>query len=119
MSTIPAIPQNTNNSLNQTGRALFVWTGLNSSNLDGESIGCGFANISITLLASGTWNGATCTIQGSFDAVNWFPLSKINGDPAALTADAIISLGDLPLYIRPLVSSAGGSTNLTVKVFIK
>ena len=63
----------------------------------------------------GTFGGATITIQGSNDGVNWGPLNDATGTALSLTTSKPIRrTDDIPLYVRPLVVGGDGTTNLTV-----
>ena len=58
--------------------------------------------------AFGTWGGATLTWQGSNDGTNAFTLSNAAGGTAATqTADGGKQLLELPLYVRPKLTSVG------------
>lgn len=64
---------------------------------------------------SGTFGGATVTIQGSNDGVNWNTLR----DPASVvltfTAADIKQLLEMALYVRPIVTGgAGVSVNIAM-----
>jgi hypothetical protein len=118
MAIITATNLPVQNQLSTYGQ-WWQWLSLTQTNLSGNTIPAFFAKTSLTILINGTWNGATATIQGSFNGTDYFPLNKTSGTVASLTADGIFSLADLPLYIMPLLSSAGASTNLNVNVFMK
>lgn len=70
--------------------------------------------------ASGTWGGATLTIQGSNDGVVWLPLSNAAGGTAAtFTADGLKSIIELPRYVRPNLTVAGAGATVTVTLLAR
>ena len=90
-----------------------VWSTLIQGSEDGSKFS--FVEWSgLTVQVSGTWDGATCTMQGSNDAATWFTLTDSNGVALSGIADYGSDIEESYLYVRPLVSSAGGSTDLDV-----
>lgn len=101
-----------NKTVDNGNERVHLWETLNSGNLDGAAVDSpGLPLKSVQVI--GTFNGATCTFQGSIDGTNWFGLTDPAGNALAFTAAGGGQLGPhLPRYVRPLVSSAGGSTDL-------
>lgn len=68
-----------------------------------------------TVHVTGTFAGATITIQGSNDNVNWLTLNDTAGTPVALTfaATGMKVILENPIYIRA-ISSGGAGTAVTV-----
>ena len=65
--------------------------------------------------ATGTWGGATLTIQGSNDGSNWVTLNNAaSGSGATLTANGVLQIVELPRYVRPNLTTAGAGATLTV-----
>lgn len=65
----------------------------------------------------GTFDSATVVLQGSNDGTNWYTLTDPQGNAISKTSAALEQISEATRYIRPSVSSAGGSTSLTVTVF--
>lgn len=66
--------------------------------------------------ASGTWNGATLTLQGSNDGTTYFVLTDTAGTPGNLsfTADGLKQVRENTAFTKPVLSGGGGSTSLKV-----
>lgn len=65
--------------------------------------------------ATGTWGGATLTIQGSNDGTNWVTLNNAaTGTGATLTADGVLQIIELPRYVRPNLTVVGAGATVTV-----
>lgn len=92
----------------------FSWTPLTSTNTDGAPIrSTQWADRYFT--ATGTWGGATLSIEGSNDGTNWFTLSNAAGGTAAtFTANGGKSIIEIPQFIRPNLSTAGTGASITV-----
>lgn len=100
------------------GERTYLWETLTNTNLDGSAVstpGLPFKAVQVI----GTFNGATVTFQGSNDGTNWFTLKDPGGSNLAFTAagggQVFIATAR---YIRPLVSSAGASTDLDCYLYV-
>lgn len=58
---------------------------------------------------SGTFGGATVTIQVSNDGTNWFTAQDTLGNSISVTAAAIFEVSTAAAYIRPTIS--GGTSD--------
>lgn len=68
-----------------------------------------------TFTASGTWGGATATIEGSNDGATWFPLSNAAGGTAGtFTANGCKAIIEVPRYVRPNLTTPGTGATVTV-----
>lgn len=71
-----------------------------------------------TWQATGTFGGATVTIEGSNDGATWFPLTNAAGAAAATFAaaggKAVI---ETPRYVRPNLTVVGAGASITVTLF--
>ena len=65
---------------------------------------------------SGTWNGATFTLQGSNDAATYIVLTDPQGNGISKTVDAVEQITEATRYIKPTQSGGGASTAITVSV---
>lgn len=69
-----------------------------------------------TMCAQGTWGSATLVIEGSFDGgTTWHTLSDFNGNALSKTANAVDSIAENALLIRPQTS---GGTSTDIDVYI-
>jgi hypothetical protein len=77
----------------------------------------------MVMIASGTLGaGGAITWEGSFDNVNWFPLSSRIGTPAAIVQTALLTptmVQERPLWVRPRVTAGDGTTTLVAAVVTK
>ena len=94
----------------------FTWEGLVSASLAGAPIPpnwLDYSDRSIQVL--GNFNGATVTIEGSNDeGVTWATVNDAFGTALTFTIAGIKQLTEVCGHMRPLVSSAGASTDLDV-----
>lgn len=91
-----------------------TWTPLTSTNVSGQPIDMGHW-VDRCIQISGTFDGATCKIQGSNDGTNWFTLTDPLGSDISISTNAAMKqVTEGPLWMRPLVSGAGALTSLTV-----
>lgn len=63
---------------------------------------------------AGDFSGASVTIGGSNDGVNYHALTDTSGAPLTLTASALKQIVELPVFLKPRVFGGDGSTNITV-----
>lgn len=66
-----------------------------------------------TVHVVGTFGGATVTIQGSNDNVNWLTLNDNAGAALTFTVTGMKLILENPLYVRA-ITSGGAGTALTV-----
>jgi len=67
---------------------------------------------------TGTFGGATVTMQGSHDGTNWATLNDLQGDPITISAAGITSIQESTLQIRPNVTGGDGTTDLDVALIV-
>ena len=110
MATISSV----NSQAAEDGSAILIkWEALVTGSLDGIKVSVAkWADK--TVQAIGTFDTATITMQGSNDGTNWFTLTDFSGTDVAFTAAGGAAIAEAPFYIRPLVSSVGGSTDIDV-----
>lgn len=65
---------------------------------------------------AGTFNGGSVTLQGSNDGANWATLHDATGADLVLTAAAIRSVMEGPLFIRPVLSGATAGASVAVSM---
>ena len=94
---------------------------LTSTNADGAAISMPeWADV--TVLARGTWGGATMKVQGSDDGSNFVTTGLSNaagGTEFTASADKVATLIERPPYIRPILTTVGTGATLTVVVTVR
>jgi hypothetical protein len=94
-----------------------TWTGITNANADGAPIEWGqWADRCVQV--TGTFGGATLTLQGSNDGTNWVTLNNAQGTAATFTAAGLRQIVELPRFVRPLLSGGSGS-DLAVALFMR
>lgn len=93
-----------------------TWGPLTTTNADGAPIAYASNGMGgVTFQATGTWGVAgTLVIEGSNDGVTWFTLNDQANLALSMTANALKTVRDQPLYIRPRVTGGDGTTSLIV-----
>jgi hypothetical protein len=93
---------------------VYTWTPLTNANIEGTPVSFAKAE-NICGQLTGTFGAAgTFQWQGSNDGTTWFNLLNWQGVAASRTANALDTLEDRPLYIKPKLSSGGdGTTSVT------
>ena len=71
-----------------------------------------------TVQISGTFGGATVTLEGSLDGSNWLPLTDAKGAEIIVTAAALEAITELVMYVRPVVTGGAGTT-VTVTLLMR
>jgi hypothetical protein len=96
----------------------YTWT-LTTADPTGQAvIGADFADRSFTL--TGTWGGATATLEGSNDGTTWVPLSDAAGaTDATATANKAITVVELTRYIRPKLTTIGSGATVTATLLAR
>ena len=95
------------------------WSGLAGSDTGDIVFAGGFNDKSVHVF--GTFDGATVTINGGNvdDVTNTVALKDYAGSALAFTVAGVNSIRDNIAYIHPVVTGGGGSTDLTVVVFME
>ena len=97
---------------------LFSWA-LTTANPDGAPVGSAeWADR--TWQAVGTWGTAILALQGSNDGINWFSMSNAAGGVAiAITANLGVASIELPLMVRPVLTTVGIGAAVTVTCLMR
>lgn len=98
----------------------FKWT-LTSADADGAPIGANHVDYADrTVIASGTWGGATLTIEGSHDGSDYLALSDA-ASTAALTATSNTSapIAEVPPLTRPNLTVPGSGASVVVSILCR
>jgi hypothetical protein len=93
------------------GVRLRKWEGLANGDVGEQIILTRFNDRTVSI--DGTFSGATVNIQGSNDGTNWYNMYDVFGNSIAATVGKLITLTEVPLYVRPSVS-AGAGASITV-----
>ena len=93
---------------------LYTWAAVTESDTFQQlALDAAFSEISVHI--TGTFGGATVTIQGGNVSTEMLNLLQIGGATASATAADIFSLVDRPLYIQP---SHSGGTSESMNVYM-
>lgn len=98
---------------------LLLWETLTSANANGDAAVLALADVNVTITVDGVFGSATVTMKGSNDGANWHTLKDSAGDDVALTAAGMVSLSDLPLYIKPTTAGGGGTQDLDIYAMVR
>jgi hypothetical protein len=112
-------PTSTEEVGNGDGSLIFYSWALTSTNTDGAPIkSAEWADR--TWQAQGTWGGATLAFEGSNDGSTWFSMSNAaSGSAIALTANGGATTIEVPLYVRPNLTTAGAGATITVTLLMR
>ena len=92
--------------------AVTTWSAMHAND-DGESVRLAvYSDRSVQV--AGNFGGATVTIGGSNDGVNYHALTDTSGEPLTFAAGALKAIVELPVFIKPRVFGGDGTTDLTV-----
>lgn len=92
--------------------AVTTWDAM-AQNDDGEPVRLAvYSDRSIQLI--GTFGGASVTIGGSNDGINYHALNDTSGSPLTLTDAALKQIVELPVFIKPRVFGGDGTTSIKV-----
>ena len=72
----------------------------------------------ISMQVVGTFASGDVALQGSNDGTNWVDLDDLSGTVIAISAAGFQGTRDRPMQIRPEISGGGGTTALTVTIFM-
>ena len=98
---------------------LVTWETLTSANADGQAIAPP-NNCDFSFQATGTFDSATVTVQGSNDnGTTWYTLTTTAGAAATATAPAGFDILDLPAQLRVFTSDGGGSQDIDAFLIIR
>lgn len=68
---------------------------------------------------TGTFGGATVTIEGSNDNINFFTLVDPHGNNLSFSTSRLEAILEMTLWVRPKVTGGDGTTDLTVTMGVK
>jgi hypothetical protein len=100
------------------GIEIITWTNLSTADTATSIIPMGAAGAIGAMMVTGTFGGATITLQGSNDGTNFYAITDPSGNDIAVTAAGLVEFSTAAAYIRP--SSAGGTADdVTVTVCLR
>lgn len=95
---------------------LATWSGMAAGDVGIPIAYVGHADRTVQF--SGSFNGATVTLEGSLDGESWATLSDAKGNALSVTAAGIAAVAEIVLYARPVVTG-GSSPSVTVKILMR
>lgn len=87
---------------------LASWAGLATGDTGAPVSNAGARGAVGSIQFSGTFGGATATLEGSNDGTTWFTLKDTLGNLVSLTAAGLVEFSSAALYLRPSVSGGTG-----------
>ena len=111
MATVPGI-----DNQYAISHRLRKWSPLTTTDADGDPINYASNGTGgVTFQVTGTWGvGGALVIEGSNDGVTYFTLTDQANAALSLSANALKTVRDTPMFIRPRVTGGDGTTSLTV-----
>jgi hypothetical protein len=93
-----------------------IWTPLTTTNADGSPISYASNGMGgVTFQIGGTFGaGGTVVVEGSNDGTTYFTLNDQANAAVTVSAAALKTIRDAPLFIRPRVTAGDGTTSITV-----
>ena len=97
---------------------LWTWAHLVTGTPDGSPMQWAeFADRSVFI--SGTFGTGTCKIEGSNDGVTWQTIHDTSNTAISTTANTIRQALEVTKFVRPNVTGADGTTDLTVSMCVR
>lgn len=93
-----------------------TWTGLGDADTGSAVRLASASDRSVSI--SGTFAGATVTVQGSNDGSNWFTLTDPQGNPISRTSAGLEQIAEVTKFTR-VVTSGGLGTSVNVVIYAK
>ena len=88
--------------------SVITWPGLTTGDTGRPLEMTGWADRSVQI--TGTFGGATLTIQGSNNGSEWNTLTDPQGNEIVLTSQKIEQIMEITRYIKPIVSGGSGTS---------
>lgn len=88
--------------------AIYTWTGLTTSDTGAPLEAPGFTDASYQV--TGTFGGATVTIEGSNDGTNYVTLTDPSATAISFTATGLSQILQIVRFIRPKVTGGSGAS---------
>lgn len=63
--------------------------------------------------------GGSCTLKGSMDGTNFYPLTNPQGNVITMTSAGIATVIETPEYIAPFVTAGDGTTAINVSMMLR
>lgn len=98
--------------------AKVVWTPITSADTAAAFTVGGRGSDLASIQITGTFGGATITLQGSNDGTNYVTLKDITGSAVSMTSAGLVDLRVAALYIKPVVSG-GAAYTFTVTTVLR
>lgn len=72
-----------------------------------------------SMQVSGIFGGASVSLQGSNDGVNWSVLHDTQGNSLTASTSKLAVVAEATRYVKPVVTGGDGTTSLTVTILMK
>lgn len=95
-----------------------VWSGIVTGDTINSLPVAGYAASMISAQVSGTFGGATVTLEVSNDGTNFFGAKDVTGTAISLTAAGLVQLQTSAAYVKPVVTS-GSANSIDVSLVLR
>lgn len=113
MPIIPHTPLALADKVDLSGVRVRTWSNMTTGDVGEPIILTKFNDR--TIHATGTFGGATVTLEGSNDGVEFLPMRDVFNAVVSASSAKLITLTEVPLYVRPAITGGvGTSINLIV-----
>jgi hypothetical protein len=113
---MPLITPSLNTSIRDVPRV--IWSGIASGDTFDAFTLCQQYGLAASVQITGTFSGATVTMQVSNDGTNWVTARDLSYTAVSLTATGYVELTLSAAYIRPSIAS-GTATGLSVIMVLR
>lgn len=97
---------------------LFTWVLTTADHTGADVQWCNYDSRS-ALFSSSAWGGATAGIEGSNDASAYIGLADPQGTAIAKTTNAVETVLENTVYIRPRLTTVGVAATVTVSILLR
>lgn len=108
MPTIPHLPQVLADKVDLSGVRVRKWSNMTTGDVGEPILLTKFNDRTVHL--TGTFGGATVTFEGSNDGVEYLPMRDVFNAVVSAAEPKLITLTEVPLYVRPAVSGGTGTS---------
>jgi len=99
------------------GQKLYTWTGVGTGGATlGDPVSSQGRQAMVHVSLTANLNGQTVTFEGSNDGTTYSTLKDANGNALSFTADALVLLFMIPIYVRPKITGAASGAGVKVSL---
>lgn len=64
-------------------------------------------------------SGPNIAIHGSIDGVTYYALQNLAQTDIDITADDFVSVGEVPLYVKPVLTNGDSGTDIDIRMLVR